>query len=72
MEISQEQKIKTINSEDPLTIVTVYEQISEKLKLNHYQVVLIISASQILMAVMRLLLHYLKVHSKESFLPIIL
>ncbi|MGZ9677507.1 hypothetical protein [Flavobacterium sp. GNP001] len=33
MEISQEQKIKTINSEDPLTIVTAYEQISEKLKL---------------------------------------
>lgn len=33
MEISQEQKTKTINSEDPLTIVTAYEQISEKLKL---------------------------------------
>lgn len=33
MEISQEQKIKTINSEDLLTIVTAYEQISEKLKL---------------------------------------
>lgn len=33
MKISQEQKTKTINSEDTLNIITVYEQIGEKLKL---------------------------------------
>lgn len=33
MEVSQEQKTKTINSEDPFVIITAYEQISEKLKL---------------------------------------